>query len=107
MSTSDVLCVALAFCGQVYSRYLRGETLDRRLAVAYFAPSRMQRVSFFASASLTCFFVGIGVSPHLPVPPFQMLCTSAAAALASPAYLAAISRRAGPTSLVAAAWQPR
>src|SRR5690606_12055490 len=62
---------------------------------------RIHSASWAASSSLTA-FGGIGIGPQLPVEPFLMLLAMCAA---SPAYLAATSYRAGPTTLLSTLWQ--
>src|SRR5690606_5157089 len=62
---------------------------------------RIHSASWAASSSLTA-FGGIGIGPQLPVEPFLMLLAMYAA---SPAYLAATSLRAGPTTLLSTLWQ--
>src|SRR5690606_35726910 len=62
---------------------------------------RIHSASWAASSSLTA-FGGIGIGPQLPVEPFLMLLAMCAA---SPAYLAATSFRAGPTTLLSTLWQ--
>jgi acetyl-CoA synthetase len=59
-------------------------------AGAYFSV-RTQAASFFASASFTCAFAGMGTGPHTPEPPFMILTASLSAASFCPAYLAATS----------------
>ncbi|MNR44766.1 hypothetical protein D3C85_1635440 [compost metagenome] len=48
---------------------------------------------------------GIGIAPHTPEPPLTTLVASLASASFWPAYFAATSLNAGPTSLFATAWQ--
>src|SRR4051812_41083823 len=56
------------------------------------------------SPSLTWLFGGIGTGPHTPAPPSFTFLASLAGALASPLYLAATSRNAGPTIFFSTAW---
>src|SRR5690606_1198988 len=62
---------------------------------------RIHSASWAASSSLTA-FGGIGIGPQLPWEPFLMLLMIWSA---SPAYLAATSFRAGPTTLLSTLWQ--
>src|SRR5205085_7226256 len=74
------------------------------LLALYFWDST-QAASFLASASFTCAFAGIGTGPHTPEPPFMILTARRSAASFWPAYLAATSLYAGPTSFLSMAWQ--
>src|SRR5574340_782848 len=57
------------------------------------------------SPSLTDFAVaGMGIWPKAPAPPLRTLVSSLAWAPLSPAYLAAISFKEGPTDFPAIAW---
>src|SRR5690606_19230625 len=62
---------------------------------------RIHSASWAASSPLTA-FGGIGIGPQLPWEPFLMLLMIWSA---SPAYLAATSFRAGPTTLLSTLWQ--
>ncbi len=62
-------------------------------------------VNVFRSASSNCGNPGIGTCPHLPLPPLRMLCITLAAASLLPAYFAATSWKAGPTTFLSTAWQ--
>src|SRR5690606_41382634 len=62
---------------------------------------RIHSASWAASSSLTA-FGGSGIGPQLPWEPFLMLLMIWSA---SPAYLAATSFMAGPTTLLSTLWQ--
>src|SRR5262249_23601358 len=73
-------------------------------ARAYFR-ARIHSTSVLRSASATL-SGGIGIVPQVPLPPLLTFCASFAGAEASPAYLAATSLYAGPTSFLSTVWQP-
>jgi hypothetical protein len=58
-----------------------------------------------ASASETCVLAGIGTAPHTPLPPFNTFCVNLFSASFCPAYFAATSLKAGPTTLFEIEWQ--
>src|SRR5215510_9234627 len=64
----------------------------------------MYVTSVARSASGTL-FGGMGIAPQAPLPPLLIFCASFAGAVASPAYLAATSLKAGPTSCLSTVWQ--
>src|SRR5690606_41113061 len=63
-----------------------------------------QVARIFASSSVTG-FAGIGIGPQLPCVPFLICPARVSTAPATPAFLAATSLSAGPTSLVSMEWQ--
>ena len=71
----------------------------------YLAVVRIHLTRVFASASLKLLCAGIGIAPHLPLPPFLMELTRAASASFYPLYLAATSTYAGPSTFLSTAWQ--
>ncbi len=64
-----------------------------------------QHCFVLASSSVTI-FGGIGTGPQLPWVPFLMWLARVTAASFTPAFLAATSFKAGPTSLLSTMWQP-
>ncbi len=50
-------------------------------------------------------FAGIGIEPHAPEPPLEILTIIFASAVASPLYLSATACQDGPTTFLSIAWQ--
>ena len=60
------LQILQAFCLLLNQEHLSQAPRGLR---AYFN-DKTQAASFLASASLTCGFAGMGIAPHVPLPPF-------------------------------------
>src|SRR3990167_8041054 len=72
--------------------------------LGYFLRLNTHSARIMASASVTG-LAGIGIGPQAPWVPFLMRPASSAAAPSVPAYLAATSFSAGPTSFMSTLWQ--
>src|SRR3546814_5981 len=81
--------------------YLAGLNHDVLLGCYFWLRTHSARI--LASSSVTG-FGGIGIGPHTPWLPFLMWPASRSAAPSCPAYLAATSLKAGPTSLASMLW---